>query len=154
MADIHIEDFCKDVAKVLIQLYNAFPRRTSVYVEDIAGEDTPDEYGLHGDRHMACFGAMLWLEEEGYIRYIDTIKQDAIDQAVLTHKAMVLLAKICDDPIILNNDCSLTEEDAAALPEAIALDKKSHINILREVIKSGSSTRVSRVVQRLVLSST
>lgn len=151
MADIHIEDFCKDVGRILIQLYNAFPRRTSVYVEDIAGDDSPDEYGIHGNRHMACFGAMLWLEEEGFVRYIDTIKQDAIDQAVLTHKAMTLLARVCIDTVILNNDLTLNEEDALKLPPEIVQDKKTNINILRDAVTSGSSTRVSRVVQRLLL---
>jgi hypothetical protein len=152
MADIHIEDFCKDAAKVLVQLYNAFPRRTSVYVEDIAGDDKPDEYGVHGARHMACFGTMLWLEEEGYIRYIDTIKQEAIDQAVLTHKSMKLLSMVCSDKIVLNNDLTLTPEEEAQLPEQIALDKKTNINIIRDVLASRSSTRISRVIQRLLIS--
>ncbi|MCP5206630.1 MAG: hypothetical protein H7A01_05470 [Hahellaceae bacterium] len=152
MADIHIEDFCKDSAKVLIQLYNAFPRRTSVYVEDIAGDDNPDEYGLHSNRHMACFGAMLWLAEEGFIRYIDTIKQEALDQAVLSQRAMKLLSQVCTDPVVLDNDVALSAEDEASLPPQIALDKKTYISILREVIESGSSTRITRVMQRLFLS--
>jgi hypothetical protein len=152
MADIHIEDFCKDSAKILIQLYNAFPRRTSVYVEDIAGDDNPDEYGLHSNRHMACFGAMLWLAEEGFIRYIDTIKQEALDQAVLSQRAMKLLSQVCTDPVVLENDVALSAEDEASLPPQIALDKKTYINILREVIESGSSTRITRVMQRLFLS--
>lgn len=152
MADMHIEDFCKDSAKVLIQLYDAFPRRASVYVEDIAGDDKPDEYGLHSDRHMGCLGAMLWLAEEGYIRYIDLIKQDALDQVVLTQKAMVLLSRVCNDAAVLTSAPSLTQEDEALLPPQIALDKKTHINILRDVVKSGSSTRISLVMQRLFLS--
>jgi hypothetical protein len=151
MADIHIEDFCRDSAKVLLQLYNAFPRRTSVYVEDISGDDKPDEYGLHSDRHMACFGTMLWLAEEGFIRFTDTIKQDAIDQAVLSQRAMQLLSRVCDDRLVLNNDLPITPEEEALLPAQIALDKKTYINIIREVVASGSSTRITRVMQRLFL---
>ncbi|MCG8612036.1 MAG: hypothetical protein MI864_16035 [Pseudomonadales bacterium] len=151
MSDIHIEDFCKDVAKILVQLYTVFPRRTSVYVEDIAGEDNPDEYGLHGDRHMACFGAMIWLAEENYIRYVDTIRQEAVDQAILTHKALNLLSRICNDSRILHHDTNLDEHTLRDLPQDIATDRKTHINILREVIAGGSSTRISRVVQRLIL---
>ena len=67
MSDIHIDDFFKDAAKVLLQLFNVFPRKSTVYVEDISGADNPDEFGLHDDRFMACFSTMLWLEEEGYI---------------------------------------------------------------------------------------
>lgn len=152
MADIHIEDFCKDSAKVLIHLYNAFPRRTSVYVEDIAGDDSPDEYGLHSNRHMACFGAMLWLAEEGFIRYVDTIKQEALDQAVLSQQAMKVLSQVCTDAVVLENDVALSADEEASLPAQIALDKKTYINILREVIESRSSTRITRVMQRLFLS--
>ena len=92
MADIHVEEFYKDVAIALAQLYAAFPRRTNLFVEDIAGPDEPDEFGLHSKRHMACFGALLWLQEEGLLRYVDTIRQEALDQAVLTREAFVRLS--------------------------------------------------------------
>ena len=49
MADIHIEEFYKDAAIALVQLYNAFPRRVNLFVEDIAGPDEPDEFGLHSN---------------------------------------------------------------------------------------------------------
>ena len=92
MADIHIEEFYKDAAIALVQLYNAFPRRVNLFVEDIAGPDEPDEFGLHSKRHMACFGTLLWLAEEGLLRYVDTIRQEALDQAVLTQRAFVRLS--------------------------------------------------------------
>ena len=92
MADIHVEEFYKDAAIALVQLYGAFPRRINLFVEDIAGPDAPDEFGLHSKRHMACFGALLWLSEEGLLRYIDTIRQEALDQAVLTRDAFIRLS--------------------------------------------------------------
>jgi len=82
LADLHIDDFCRDAALILLHLYGAFPRRASVYVEDICGLDTPDDVGLHSDRHMACLGTMLWLAEEDYLRFEAMIYQDGIDQAV------------------------------------------------------------------------
>ncbi len=45
MADIHVEEFYKDVAIALVQLYMSFPRRVNLFVEDIAGPDEPDEFG-------------------------------------------------------------------------------------------------------------
>jgi len=39
MADIHVEEFYKDAAVALVQLYSAFPRRVNLFVEDIAGPD-------------------------------------------------------------------------------------------------------------------
>ena len=61
MTDLHIDDFCHDAARIIVHLYSVFPRRTSVYVVDISGDDEPDEVGLHSDRFMACLGTMLWL---------------------------------------------------------------------------------------------
>jgi hypothetical protein len=55
-----------------------------MYVEDISGIDTPDEYGLHSDRHLACFNTFLWLKDEGLIRYSDIETQMAFNHCVLT----------------------------------------------------------------------
>jgi hypothetical protein len=94
LADIHIEEFYKDLAKILLHLHNAFPRKSQIFVEDISGIDHPDEYGLHSTRHQSCFSAMLWLADEGFIRFEDTIRQEAIDQAVLTQKAFIRLNRL------------------------------------------------------------
>lgn len=93
MNDLHIDDFYKDTAVILARLYSVFPRKTAIYVEDISGPDTVDEFGLHSDRYLACLSTMIWLSEEGYIRFEDTIKQEAIDQATLTHKGFTRLSK-------------------------------------------------------------
>jgi hypothetical protein len=84
MLDIHITEFYNDVARILLSLYRAFPRQISMYVEDISGIDTPDEYGLHSDRHLACFNTFLWLKDEGLIRYSDIETQMAFNHCVLT----------------------------------------------------------------------
>lgn len=84
MLDIHITEFYNDVARILMALYKAFPRQISVYVEDISGLDTPDEYGLHSERHLSCFNTFLWLKEEGLIRFSDVEQQTAFNHTVLT----------------------------------------------------------------------
>lgn len=94
MAELHIEEFYRDCACILLQLYASFPRKGTVFVEDICGPDAPDEYGVHSKRHQACFGAMLWLEEEGFLRFQDTIRQEAIDQACLTQQAFRRLSAV------------------------------------------------------------
>lgn len=141
MADIHIEDFYQDVAKILIHLYNRFPRKGAVFVEDIAGEDTPDEFGLHSKRHMACFGTMLWLSDEGLLRYESLISQDAIDQAVLTGTGFNRLSTIRTDlPVIPEPETSgiLGREPAIA------------INHIRRTMREGTSTELSETVHRLL----
>lgn len=142
MADIHIEEFYKDAAVALVQLYGAFPRRVNLFVEDIAGPDEPDEFGLHSKRHMACFGTLLWLSEEGYLRYVDTIRQDALDQAVLTQKAFVRLSSPVS-PAPPGVDLP----DDGSLPESIKEDLSTHIHSLRQALKSGSSSRISLAMQ-------
>lgn len=142
MADIHIDDFCRDVALVLVQLYNAFPRRHTLYVEDISGPDEPDEVGLHSKRYTACFGAMLWLAEEGYLRYETLVYRDGIDQAVLTNKSFVLLSATSDvrfdDPI------------DPSLPESVYSEKQTLVAQIRAALHSGSSANVTRVIRHFL----
>jgi len=144
LADIHIEEFYKDTAIALVQLYGAFPRRLNLFVEDIAGTDDPDEFGLHSKRHMACFGALLWLADEGLLRYVDTIRQEALDQAVLTHKAFVRLSA----PAGAELQPGLSQPDPN-LPPAVLSDLSTHINLIRDALKSRSSVRISNVMQTI-----
>ncbi|WP_369602258.1 hypothetical protein AAIA72_04650 [Hahella sp. SMD15-11] len=92
MHDLHIDDFFKDAARILLQLYMAFPRPILLIAEDISGPDTPDEYGLHSPRHQACLATMLWLAEEGWLRYESQLRQEGLDQAVLTARSVARLS--------------------------------------------------------------
>ncbi|MDC0662044.1 hypothetical protein [Marinobacter sp. SS21] len=151
MADIHIEEFYKDTAIALVQLYNAFPRRTNLFVEDIAGPDQPDEFGLHSRRHMACFGALLWLAEEGLLRYVDTIRQEALDQAVLTQAALVRLSAPASPELIAEiAPTALAEAEAA--PPSLRSDYATFIYLIRQALRSGHSSRVGQVIQASLFS--
>jgi hypothetical protein len=92
MLDIHIDDFCKDSALTLKLLYDAFPCNSDLLVEQIIGPDDLDDFGLHSRRHQACLAAMLWLADEGLIRYGGLIQQEGIDQATLTNAGFSLLS--------------------------------------------------------------
>ncbi|WP_439531189.1 hypothetical protein [Marinobacter adhaerens] len=146
MADIHVEEFYKDAAIALVQLYGAFPRRINLFVEDIAGPDEPDEFGLHSKRHMACFGALLWLAEEGLLRYVDTIRQEALDQAVLTRDAFIRLS--APAPETLTREFGIPEETAAGnLPPSVQEDLSTHIHLIRRALRGGNSARISQIMQ-------
>jgi len=146
MADIHVEEFYKDAAIALVQLYGAFPRRINLFVEDIAGPDEPDEFGLHSNRHMACFGALLWLSEEGLLRYIDTIRQEALDQAVLTRDAFIRLSSPA--PLALAREFGVPgEESAGSLPPSVKEDLSTHIHLIRTALRIGNSARISHIMQ-------
>ena len=91
---------------------------------------------------MACFGALLWLAEEGFLRYVDTIRQEALDQAVLTQTAFVRLSAPADSA-----PESVRAEPDPGLPDPVRDDLSTHIHLIRDALKSGSSVRISRVMQ-------
>lgn len=137
MSDIHIDDFYRDAAKTLAALYAHFPRRTTLYVEDIGGPDTPDEFGLHSLRHQACFETFLWLAQSGYLRYEQLVRQEAVDQAVLTHRGFLTLsAPLPSTP---------TDEPEAALP-----DHRLAIHQIRQQLKTGTSLSLAEVMDRIL----
>ncbi|MFC3151168.1 hypothetical protein ACFOEK_09015 [Litoribrevibacter euphylliae] len=87
MDELHIEDFYKDCAVILLRLYRSFPRKVSVYVGDLCGYEETDDIGQYSNRFQACFSAIVWLTEEGYIRHAGNIGQEAIELATLTQAA-------------------------------------------------------------------
>ena len=157
MADINIENFYKNIARILSILYAAFPSKTPLYVDDVAGVDDPDEYGLHSPDYTAGFFAMLWLADEQYIRYMDTIRQDGVDQAVLTHKAFLKLTQVSEP--IYQTTIDQTEEtdlissvqtqDTGSSPSVIE-DHMLVINQLRHALRSGDSIAIAKVVRHIL----
>lgn len=132
MTDLNVDEFCKDAARALLVLYRTFPRPHMLFVEDLCGADRVDEVGMHSDRHMACFSALLWLAEEGLLRYGDTIRQEAVDQAVLTGRCFTLLAAPAP---------ALEPSDAGDLPEAVRVERQTHAHRLERALAERSSTR-------------
>lgn len=93
MLDVHIDDFYKDCAVALLLGFRQFPRIQTLFIEDISGPDDMDEFGLHSPRHQAAFGAVLWLRDEGFIRFGNIDGQKSVDDFVLTSKAFSRLLK-------------------------------------------------------------
>ena len=136
MADLHIEDFHQDVARILVALYNRFPQPASLFVIDLIGEHEPDPFGVPAPRHSACFSAMLWLADEGFLRYTDTILHDAIDQACLTERAFTLLS------------APDAERLQSHLPASVARQQASLAQRLRDALRSGASNEIFDAVQQ------
>jgi len=142
MGDIHIDDFYHDVAKIFLRLYAVFPVRTVLYVEDISGPDEPDEFGLHHPRYNACFSAMTWLAAHGYLDFEDTIRQDALDQVVLTRKAFLLLSA----PSAL----AFSPPPSESAPPSLSDDARSNIAQVRAVLREHSSIALKQCVNYLL----
>lgn len=157
MADINIENFYQHIAKILSILYAAFPSKSPIYVDDVAGVDDPDEYGLHSPHYTAGFFAMLWLADEEYIRYMDTIRQDGVDQAVLTHKAFLKLTQV-SEPIYQgtvyqtdeSNVVNIVKPEETKPSPSVIEDHMLVINQLRHALRSGDSIAITKVVRHIL----
>ena len=57
--DLQIDDCYKDAAAGMLLLYQSFPRKIGLYVEDLIGREEPDEFGLPTPRHQRCLGTLL-----------------------------------------------------------------------------------------------
>ncbi|BAN49072.1 hypothetical protein [Metapseudomonas resinovorans] len=142
--DLQIDDFYKDCATGLLQLYQAFPRRIALYVEDLIGPSEPDEFGLPSKRHESCLGALLWLADEGYLRFDSTIRFEALDQAVLTEKGFLRLSRTL--PGVLDG--------RETLPASILRVRASLAQQLRDAIRNADSEHLVRVTRLIFVSGT
>ncbi|MGB1091016.1 MAG: hypothetical protein ACPGYX_02740 [Oceanobacter sp.] len=97
MLDVHLDDFFKDCALILLTGIRHFPRPITLFVEDIAGPDTVDDFGLHSQRHLAALGAIRWLKEEGFIRYGVVDRQESVDEFVITASSLTRMLKPIED---------------------------------------------------------
>ncbi|MGH8354703.1 MAG: hypothetical protein ACRERY_14450 [Pseudomonas sp.] len=140
--DLQIDDFYKDAAGGLLLLYQAFPRKIALYVEDLIGREEPDEFGLPSKRHQSCLGALLWLAEEGYIRFDSSIGYDAVDQAVLTEKGFLRLTRTLPHAL----------REGEALPPSVRRVHATLAHQLREALSHGQGERVARLIQQLFTS--
>lgn len=137
--DLQIDDFYKDAASGLLALYQVFPRKAALYVEDLIGREEPDEFGLPSKRHQACLDALLWLADEGYLRYESTIAYDAVDQAVLTEKGFLRLSRSLPHAL----------PDGDAPPPAVHRVMATLAFQLREALAQQHGERIARLTRQL-----
>lgn len=93
----NIELFDEYTARILAQLYEAFPRKAHLDARALCGHDTIDEFGQvmnDAGRPSAHFEVALatidWLQETGYVR-VRQMFQYGADGAVLTAQGLLVL---------------------------------------------------------------
>ncbi len=145
MTDINVEEFFKDSAKILTTLYLVFPRRHTLFVADICGPEEPDEFGMHSERYLSCLGTLLWLGEEGYLRFEETIRFEAIDQAILTGRCFTLLS--C--PARTTTEFGPLTTDST-MPRSEQLEQSATIQHIRHALSERSSTMLRVVMMDLM----
>jgi hypothetical protein len=84
---------------------------------------------------------MVWLADAGLLRYVDLINKDAVDQAVLTHKALTLLT---------TRSAIRFQPEEEQMPISVADEHASHVYQLRYAVKSGASFTIRRIMQHLL----
>ena len=139
---LQIDGFYKDAAAGMLLLYQSFPRKIGLYVEDLIGREEPDEFGLPTPRHQSCLGTLLWLAEEGYIRFDSTIGYDALDQATLSEKGFLRLSRGLPHAIA----------EGEPVPPSVRRVQATLAYQLREALSSRQSERVVRLTRQLFTS--
>ena len=91
---------------------------------------------------LSCLGALLWLADEGYLRFDSSIRFEALDQAVLTEKGFLRLSRVLPDTLTA----------AEALPPSVLRVRASLAQQLREALRSADSERLVRLT-RLIFDS-
>ncbi|MDF3936063.1 hypothetical protein [Pseudomonas citronellolis] len=137
--DLQIDDFYKDAATGMLLLYQVFPRKIALYVEDLIGREDVDEFGLPSTRHQACLSALLWLGEEGYLRYDSAIRHEALDQAVLSEKGFLRLSRGVPRAV----------GDEPELPPSVRRQQASLAQQLRQALAEGHGERTARLARLL-----
>ena len=140
--DLQIDDFYKDAAAGMLLLYQSFPRKFGLYVVVLIGREEPDEFGLPTPRHQSCLGTLLWLAEEGYIRFDSTIGYDALDQATLSEKGFLRLSRGLPHAIA----------EGEPVPPSVRRVQATLAYQLREALSSRQSERVVRLTRQLFTS--
>ena len=145
MADLHIDDFYRDCALILLRLYASFPRKSILYVDEVCGPDSPDEFGLHSERHQSCLSAMIWLGDAGYLSFTETIRDEALDQAVLTQVGFLLLNSRSD--LELGFPEELPDD---GIPPSVMERSMTNVMQLRRALREGSSIHIQQVMHYLL----
>ncbi len=86
---------------------------------------------------------MVWLAEHGYLTFGATMRQDGLDQTVLTRKSFLVLSGRSGADFA-------TPPAAPDLPESVVEYSLTNISQLRAALKSGSSIRVEQCVRYLL----
>jgi len=74
----------------------------------------------------------MWLYDEGYIRYLDIIKQESAEECTLTQKAFVKLIKPNLSKAVLAEANSIEKRDSTLASQLQrALQERSSIDIQR-----------------------
>lgn len=136
---LQIDDFYQDTSRALLALYRVFPRRSTLYTDDLIGFHEPDEYGLPAVRQQSCLSTLLWLGEEGYLRHEGTIRHEALDQAVLTEKGFLRLSSRLDG----------AEFASAELPPSVLRVHATLAWQLQECLSRDDSEGLIRLARRL-----
>ncbi|WLD57271.1 hypothetical protein NFC81_11130 [Salinispirillum sp. LH 10-3-1] len=121
--NLHITDFYNDAGRVLILLYRSFPRLDTLWIDDVCGPDELDDFGQHSVRFRACSATVVWLRNEGYLRYSDQDGEKGFNHCVLTEKGLAVLSGWHlegREMVIDQLERALDERSSSAMEQAVS----------------------------------
>jgi hypothetical protein len=101
----NMDDFNKATALVLEKLYESFPQRISIDIEELEPDVDKNTLRSFAD-------TLLFLEREGFIRFDSRITNEVFQGATLTSKGLAILNSV---PEVLNEKTPLGQKLSGAL---------------------------------------
>lgn len=117
----NIKDFNKFTAMLFERLYDSFPNQIVISIEDM-------DDGADRETIRTYASTMEFLAIEGFIRYSTTTMSNVYLNVTLTAKGLTILNKI---PSVLK-------------------EKKTFIEMIKEIAKDGSKTMLHSVIDALL----
>ena len=122
----NMEAFDRGTALIFSRLYDVFPKRIALNIEELDEKATEEEKALYGE-------AAAFLCAEGFIRFAETYYGDSnsletLIGAQLTSKGLAVLK---------------------AIPTSIET-KRSIIDVTKDALKSGSNEFLSKTISELI----
>ncbi len=88
---------------------------------------------------------MTWMAEAGYLSFTETIREEALDQAVLTQRGFLLLSSRSELELGIPED-EITDD----LPPSVMERSQTNVMQVRHALRDGSSIVVQQVMHYLL----
>jgi hypothetical protein len=89
---------------------------------------------------------MAWLAVVGYINFTETIREEALDQAVLSQRGFLVLSSRSEIEL------GIVDETEDALPPSVMEHSLTNVMQVRRALKEGSSIFIHQVIHALLSS--
>ena len=87
---------------------------------------------------------MVWLAEQGYIQFHETVREEALDQAVLSQRGFLLMSSRSELELGIADDWD------DALPPSVMEQSHTNVEQIRRALRERSSIMIQQVMHYLL----